>query len=458
MTARSAGNNARQPRRHPLAVAIALAFAGSTASAETFNPTTTEALISAISNANSNNEADTINLAGGRFALTRFFTLDGQNGLPSISSDIAITGEGATIEADANAASPLRIFHVAENGKLTLSDVTLRGGAAEDTIPFNGVDQDEYGGAIFNKGTTIISGSTISGNSATSKGGGIYNQGVMTITDSDISGNTADSNGGGIFNAGGTMTIDGTTISGNTAGGRSAGVYAAGGTMTITDSTISGNTATLNGGGVYNLNADITLSGSTISGNVGFSGAGIMGSGNLKLSNTTISGNTANRYGGGIYNGFNDNVTITNSTISGNSAAIGGGIFNQSGSTLSLNNSVLANSLNSNDCYSAPDTTIGVFNSLIENNYNCQFDIFNTTILGQDPQLSELRNNGGPTETHLPRPDGPLIDAGDNNLADGLNTDQRGLERFVGTVDIGAVERQSPEPAEFIFDDQFEEQ
>jgi hypothetical protein len=70
-----------------------------------------------------------------------------------------------------------------------------------------------------------------------------------------------------------------------------------------------------------------------------------------------------------------------------------------------------------------------------------------SNVLGADPQLSPLADNGGLTNTLLPSPSSPAVDAG---IANGFTVDQRGLARTVqqpganavgsdGT-DIGAVE------------------
>jgi hypothetical protein len=66
-------------------------------------------------------------------------------------------------------------------------------------------------------------------------------------------------------------------------------------------------------------------------------------------------------------------------------------------------------------------------------------------VTGQDPGLSALGNNGGPTQTHaLPASGSPALNAGANPLA--LTTDQRGtgFVRSFGTgVDMGAYESQT---------------
>jgi Ca2+-binding RTX toxin-like protein len=72
-----------------------------------------------------------------------------------------------------------------------------------------------------------------------------------------------------------------------------------------------------------------------------------------------------------------------------------------------------------------------------------------SNLLGVDPLLGPLADNGGPTQTQLPAVTSPAIDAG---VANGLATDQRGVQRTfdAGNIanragsdatDIGAVEQ-----------------
>ena len=120
------------------------------------------------------------------------------------------------------------------------------------------------GGAIYNAATLTVSNSTLDGNiangiGAAGYGGGIYNAAgaTATITGSSISGNSA-SDGGGIFNAyKASMAITGSTISGNSSTDGvpngpyfvpiAGGIYN-GGTMTLSGSIVSGNS-----GGIYNV-------------------------------------------------------------------------------------------------------------------------------------------------------------------------------------------------------------
>ena len=74
------------------------------------------------------------------------------------------------------------------------------------------------------------------------------------------------------------------------------------------------------------------------------------------------------------------------------------------------------------------------------------FDSGGSDLPHTKPQLSVLRDNGGPTQTMVLKPGSPAIDAGDDAVTgppDNLTTDQRGLPRLSGAhVDIGAYEVQ----------------
>ena len=77
--------------------------------------------------------------------------------------------------------------------------------------------------------------------------------------------------------------------------------------------------------------------------------------------------------------------------------------------------------------------------------YNAGTVVGGNTILAVNPLLGSLANNGGPTLTFLPQNGSPAINAGGNDAATGIPTDQRGQLRLSGgIVDIGSVEVQSP--------------
>src|SRR5713226_5562203 len=91
---------------------------------------------------------------------------DGPNGLPSITSTLTIKGAGAdtTILERASSAPGFRLVHVAASGNLTLTKVTLTGGAAFS------------GGGLFNNGGTIrLVQTTVAGNTSQGEGTGLFN-------------------------------------------------------------------------------------------------------------------------------------------------------------------------------------------------------------------------------------------------------------------------------------------
>ena len=214
--------------------------------------------------------------------------------------------------------------------------------------------------------------------------------------------------GGGVSNAG-LLTIRACTITGNTAGGEG-------------------------GGGIYNdLTGSLTLVACTISGNSASSGAGggIRNVGQLGLANCTIYDNTAATQGGAIFN-YDGRLELLNCTVVGNAAGAdsSGGIVNIATvvyDPIPVYNSIVANGPGASDL-------TGRF-----------FDVKNS-LIGGNPGLGALANNGGPTNTMLPLAGSPAINTGDNSLIDpGDSVDQRGVVRInQGTVDIGAVESGPP--------------
>ena len=168
-----------------------------------------------------------------------------------------------------------------------------------------------YGGGVANitNNKATITDSTIANNSASDSGGGLYNDGdpakasstfMDVVGNSTISGNiVTNGNGGGITNLA-ALTVTGSTITGNTASNSGGGMISQD-VFTMTNSTISNNTAKAIGGGINftgGLGVGIgTITGSTISGNIaaGPGGGGIVSQGaKLTLTNSTISGNSLN--------------------------------------------------------------------------------------------------------------------------------------------------------------------
>ena len=287
----------------------------------------------------------------------------------------------------------------------------------------------------------------------------------LTITGGQVSGGEK---GGGVqFNSYGTLTLNESNVSGNIAVGNTAaggGIYSRFGDVSLNNSSVTGNVSDEDGGGIRTVFGLLTLTNSTVSGNISARDGGGIGTrfGDVTSINSTISGNVSGRDGGGI--GFNDsNIILVNSTVTGNSASrAGGGIGFRSDSfrqedSLTLQNSIVSGNT---DDGAAPDVLafgaaidLIVEHSLIGDTTGFEVTATSGTgnILNQSALLGPLTDNGGPTLTHALLPGSPGIDAGSNALAvdaDGnpLTTDQRGENRFVETVDIGAVEFDVEDP------------
>src|SRR5438094_6596865 len=100
------------------------AFAG-TAFASNIADGDVAGLIAAINAANTNPGADIINLApGGTYTLTAEDSPG--NGLPAITSQITINGNGAIIQRSSAASTDFRIFLITSaTGDLTVNEVTI---------------------------------------------------------------------------------------------------------------------------------------------------------------------------------------------------------------------------------------------------------------------------------------------------------------------------------------------
>jgi len=385
-------------------------------------------LRAAIQEANALGGSDTITLPAGTYTISIPGTGDdtGTMGDLDITRDLTITGAGSgdTI-IDGGALD--RVIHIL-SGNVDISGVTIQNGnlsvlAGGAFIP--------GGAGIFIRGTSTLtlSDSTIRGNDSgvsTDGGGGIFIDvpSTMSVSNSIISDNTATHWGGGFHNHG-VLTISNSTLSGNTAGDGGGGLTAEG-TSTLIDSTVSGNTATF--------------------------GGGLSSEGTLILINTTVSNNIAagSLGGGGIYNVIS--LTVTNSTITGNDAAIeGGGIYNLFTATAELVNTIVAgNTAPASPNCRATFTSLGY--NLIGDDTGCDYvatigDLVGTADNPVDPLLGPLQNNGGETETHAllvgsPAFDAIPVDACNDVDGNPVTTDQRGVARPQGTAcDIGVFEK-----------------
>jgi uncharacterized repeat protein (TIGR01451 family) len=219
---------------------------------------------------------------------------------------------------------------------------------------------------------------------------------------------------------------------------------------------------------------------STLSGNAAQYGGGIYYGGDnnpgalLRLTNTTLSGNvvyrpfagTGTADGGGLYVD-GGRVQLFNTTIASNRVqisfshpyfGIGGGVYLTATSVFTAENSLIANNVHGNglttavhdDCFSY-GTTGALMSDLILTDTNCAVSgTHSGLIVGQDPLLGPLQDNGGSTETRALSAGSPAIDGGDPAGCTGaggapITNDQRGAPRPAfgdpdPTCDIGAFE------------------
>ncbi|MBT3322839.1 MAG: hypothetical protein HN392_11205 [Anaerolineae bacterium] len=343
------------------------------------------------------------------------------------------------------------------------------------TIEGSGADQLAISGnntsMVFRiNGSTLaeITGLTIQNGYASDDGGGLANAGTLTLTDVNFSNNSAADNGGGLYNFNGSVTLKDVTFSGNSAASSGGGAYNYHGAIELTNVVFFDNSATENGGGLGNRDkatlTDVIFLENTASGSTSSAGGGMYGYAGgttTELRNTTFSGNSA-AYGGGMFN-YRSNPSLTNVTFSDNSAtSSGGGLYNE-GSTPTLTNVtftdnsattsgggiynridaptlknvIIANSTGG-DCIGSLDSSSA--NNLIEDtgaNACGLTNGANGNIIGTDPDLGPLQNNGGFTQTHALLTSSDAIDKGANCPAD----DQRGVVRPQrAACDIGAYE------------------
>ena len=229
--------------------------------------------------------------------------------------------------------SGVRIFTVAANTTLNLSNTTLQ----------NGYLLNGKGAAIHNSGTLSITDSTIADNwidaSTTSYGVGIYNaaSGKLTLTNVNFYDNMGKSTvdetnyvcGGGIANYG-TLTITGGVFDGNRSTNNGAAIFnASGATATITGTTFTDNRTTgAAGSGVIFSEGNLTLTQADVTGNYSRFGVVHIGKGSALIDSTLFKANTSNGTSEALYIGGSNStgsVVVTNSTFFGHtgSGAVG---------------------------------------------------------------------------------------------------------------------------------------
>ena len=404
----------------------------------------TAGLIARINDANTGGGANTINLAAGcTYTLTAVnnSTANGANGLPLITSDLTINGNGATIARDTAGGTPdFGLFEVDGVGAaLRLNAVTLSGGVAFSS----GIGT---GGAVaLYSGVVTATNSSFANNSA-AYGGAIYvSGGTLTITGGSFTNNIATAGHGGAvasftFFGSPTISISGSTFSGNTAASDGGAVGLYGGVATVTTTTFNGNNGGFAGGALSVQSGSLTLKQSTLSGNAAMSGGGISVSGGAATAaNVTVVDNHAGLSNGGGVAVSGGTATFKNATFGSNTAeASAGSSAHQSGGSLSFANSILAQQLGS--------TTTNCGGTIGNGGQSLQWPVGGGcgSIAAADPKLNPAgaAANGGPTATIALMTGSAAIDTGAAAVctsAEVAGIDQRGVTRDA-TCDIGAYE------------------
>ncbi len=201
------------------------------------------------------------------------------------------------------------------------------------------------------------------------------------------------------------------------------------------------------GGGVLVSNSPKVIHAESIP----VSGGGILNNNGgtlVSIINCTISGNTAPAFGGGICNLTTGVITnIFNNTISANTAGRNaGGISMFSGGVISsLVSNIIANNIapSGPDIFSAGTISSESNNLLLSNDgVSTIIDGNNNDIVGFDPLLGPLQDNGGPTFTMALLPGSLAINNG-LNPTDLLHDNEDVYRRVAcALTDIGAYEWQ----------------
>ena len=333
-------------------------------------------LISAMTVANSNGQADVINLAAnGNYVLTApDNSLNGPNGLPVVNNDatgldLTINGNGATIERSTATGTPaFRIFQLNFQAALACNGLTIKNGLLDSAV----FPSDRGAGIFLSNGSLTLTNCTLQGHNAL-LGGGIYSiASSVTLNDATITDNVA-KYGGGIYNIEGSLDGSGSTFSGNSAlGGGTANQPGVGGAIYST----SGNVPTSvtltgchflgnrilglgqgGGAGIYsgkqNATATVTLTNCNFDDNSGdeaFGGAIRNDSGSLSVTGCILRQNVGN-FGGAIYN-YAGPLEIGGTTFERNKAikspasgfgGNGGGIHNVQGTLALVDSTLLKN-------------------------------------------------------------------------------------------------------------------
>jgi len=255
---------------------------------------------------------DTIILSSSTYTLTEVLeALEDPMGLPFVVSDITIEGHGATIVRDSQAPEFGMIGVAFDTGKLTMNNLTIRGGrtSGEATAPGLGV----FVGAVatLTQVTLIDNISDHPGTSWTGDGSVYVSDASLTLIDSSVQNDTgAHAYGMLLFNT--ILTLQNSVVSAHT----EEGIVAYDSTLNFIGARIEDN----GGRGVQLRDSVIAVAGSTIRQNNN-GGMELRGS-RMEMTDSMVSDNHVPRDFGNLAAGLairtSSAVTLTRTSIIGN--------------------------------------------------------------------------------------------------------------------------------------------
>lgn len=388
--------------------------------------------------------ADTITFASG---LTGTIFLQSQLDL---SSDVTITGPGAEVitvsglaYAGATPGFQNRVLAITNNATVSIAGLTIADGESDtsDIVP-PGQFAGAGGGIFISQSNLTLDSVVFQNNIATFGGGAITGQTAnITISNSQFLGNRTGNfgSGGAISFVSGQLLVSTSEFRNNSgANGGAITVQSSTAANVIERSLFVGNSASYGGSAIETNGAITSLSivNNTFTQNNAGSGPGVI--------------EIDSDYGGGIV----PQVSLINNTISGNTAATGygGGIYASDDTyggallpVLTLRNNISFGNTGSDvegpagTLVSEGGNVFGVISGTISGNTAAD-------LVGVDPQLGPLQDNGGPTLTMAISASSPAARVG---IIGGTTptVDQRGVARPAGgPIDAGAFQTLPPTP------------